>query len=136
MIDIQQIFADMGKAIQSSDFPSAPLLALTLGLDLSKATVTSTEAGVVSIADAFLAPSEEKVGVIAARTARRTLDLVFLAPTLSVQPYIEGRLGADQHVEPSKHGPGLAIAFTVDGLGCGVTASGREGVIETLYCVA
>ena len=100
-----------GESNPSSDFPNATFLGVTLGLDLSKATVTSTEAGVVSIVDAFLAPSEEKVGVIAARAGRRTLDLVFLTPTLSVQPYIEGRLGADQHVEPSKHGPGLAIAF-------------------------
>ena len=74
--------------------------------------------------------------VVGASTPRRTLDFVFLNSVIPVGPYINAPLGVGQHIEPSKHGKGLTIAFSIDGFDCGVTASARDGVIETLFCGA
>jgi hypothetical protein len=49
MIDLNQILAGMAAAIQSSDFPDASEMAVSLGLDLSTATVTVTRSGAIAI---------------------------------------------------------------------------------------
>jgi hypothetical protein len=64
------------------------------------------------------------------------LDFVFLDSAIPVGPYINAPLGAGQHIEQSEHGKGLTIAFSIDGFDCGITASGRDGVVETLFCAA
>jgi len=136
MTQIDQILAGMVTAIQSRQFPAGSEIASALGLDLSKATITTTQSGVVSILGARLAASTAEVGVVGASTPRRTLDFVFLDSVIPVGPYINAPLGAGQHIEPSVHGEGLTIAFSIDGLDCGITASARDGVVETLFCAA
>ncbi len=105
-----------------------------LGLNLSTATVTKTNAGVVAINGALLGGS--KVGVVGVPAPRRTLDLVFFEPSVPVGPYLTEGLNANQRVEPSKRGPGFAVTFSLDGFECGATASRRDGMIETLFCAA
>ena len=134
MVDINQILAGMVIAIQGPLFPAGSEIASALGLDLSKATITTTQNGIVSILGARLAASTTEVGVVGASTPRKTLDFVFVDSAIPVGPYIDAPLGAGQHVEPSKNGPGLTVAFGIDGFDCGVTASARDGVIETLFC--
>jgi hypothetical protein len=136
MIEINQILAGMVTAIQSTQFPASSEISLALGLDLSGATITATQSGIVSILGARLPESMTEIGVVGASTSRRTLDFVFLKPTIPVSPWIHVHFGPDQHVEPSKHDAGLTIAFTIDGINCGITASEPEGVIETLFCAA
>jgi hypothetical protein len=134
MVEINQILASMVKTIQSRRFPADSEIASTLGLDLSRATVTTTKSGVVSILGAHLPASTIEVGVVGASTPRKTLDFVFLDSAIPVGPYIAERLGAGQHIEQSEHSNGLTIAFSIDGIDCGITASARDGVIETLFC--
>jgi hypothetical protein len=136
MVDINQILAGMVTAIQSRQFPEGSEIASALGLDLSGAKITTTQGGVVSILGARLPASTTEIGLVGASTPRKTLDLVFLGPAIPVGPYIEAPLGAGQHIEPSVHGKGLTIAFSVDGFDCGITASARDGEVETLFCAA
>jgi hypothetical protein len=136
MIEINQILAGMVTAIQSKQFPASSEICFALGLDLSGATITTTQSGIVSILGARLPESTTEIGVVGASTPRRTLDFVFLKPTIPVSPCIHAPFGPDQRVEPSKHGAGLTVAFTIDGVNCGITASEPEGVIETLFCAA
>jgi hypothetical protein len=136
IIDIDQILAGMVAAIRSSDFPNRSEIASELGLDLSEATVTTTQSGIVSIIGARLPASTAEIGVVGASTPRKTLDFAFLDSTIPVCPYIEARLGAGQHIQPSKHGKGLTIRFSIDGFDCGITASAPDGVVETLFCAA
>ena len=134
MIEIGRLLANMRLAIQSAGFPNAVSVASQLGLDLSSANVTETDKGLVSVVGALLSTSP--VGVVAAVAPRRRLDLIFIEPSVSIKSCLARRLEFDQRIEPSKHGAGIAILFSRDGLDCGVTASGMEGVIETLFCQA
>lgn len=136
MIEINQILAGMVTAIQSRQFPEGSEIASALALDLSKATITTTQNGIVSIQGAHLPASTAEIGLVGASTPRRTLDFVFLNLAIPVGPYIDAPLGAGQHIEPSEHGGGLTIAFSIDGFDCGITASARDGVVETLFCAA
>lgn len=136
MNDISEILAGMITAIQSQQFPIGSEIASALRLDLSGAKITTTQSGVVSIIDARLPASTTEVGILAAPTPRKSLDFVFLAPTVPVGPYIDAPLGTGQHIEPSEHGKGLTLAFSIAGFDCGITASARYGVIETLFCAA
>jgi hypothetical protein len=136
VVEINQILAGMVRAIQSPQFPASSEIASALGLDLSGATITTTQSGTVSILGARLPESTMEIGVVGASAPRKTLDFVFLKPAIPVGPCIDAPLGVDQHIEPSKHGAGLTIAFTIDGVSCGITASEPEGVIETLFCAA
>jgi len=43
MIDVRKILAEMVAAIQSKNFPNSSQIASALGLDLSKATITTTK---------------------------------------------------------------------------------------------
>jgi hypothetical protein len=137
MIDLNQILAGMAAAIQSSDFPNASEMAASLGLDLSTATVTVTRSGAIAIIGArFPALPTAEVEVAGAARPRKTLDLAFFNSAIPVGPYVEAAARGEQRIERSKHGEGLAILFTVDGFDCGMTASGRDGVVETLFCAA
>ncbi len=136
MIEINQILAGMVTAIQSPQFPASSEISSALGLDLSGAAITTTKSGIVSILGVRLPESTMEIGVVGASAPRKTLDFVFLKPAIPVSPCIRAPLGLDQHIEPSKHGAGLTIAFTIDGINCGITASAPEGVIETLFCAA
>jgi hypothetical protein len=136
VVDINQILAGMVAAIQDRQFPVGSEIASALALDLSGATITTTQSGLVSIIGARLPASTTEIGVVGASTPRKTLDFVFLDSTVPVGPYIEARLGAGQHIQPSKHGNGLTIGFSIDGFDCGITASAPDGVVETLFCAA
>ena len=80
----------MVAAIQSRRFPAGPEIASALGLDLSKATITTTQNGVVSILGAHLPASTAEIGLVGASTPRRTLDFVFLNSAIPVGPSIDG----------------------------------------------
>jgi hypothetical protein len=137
MIDINQIFAGMVSAIQSSDFPDWSKIASILGLDLSEATITATDGGAVAIVGARLpAQPAVEVGVAGLSKPRKTLDFVFFNSGIPLAPYVEAVLGSDQRVEPSTHGKGLTIAFRMGDFNCGITASAPDGVVETLFCAA
>lgn len=135
MVEINEILARMVTAIQSDEFPAGAAIASDLGLDLSRATIT-TNTGVVAIIGATLAASTGEVGVMGASVPRRTLDFVFLGSAIPVAPYIDTPAGVDQRVEQSMHDKGLTISFRIDGFDCGITASARDGDIETLFCAA
>jgi hypothetical protein len=136
MVEISRILAGMATAIQSQKFPAGSEIASALELDLSGASITTTQNGLVSILGAHLPASTTEIGVVGASTPRKTLDFVFLRSAIPVGPYIDAPLGAGQHVQPSKHGNGLTIAFSIDGFDCGITASSPDGVVETLFCAA
>jgi hypothetical protein len=136
MLDINQMLADMVTAIQSHDFPDGSTIASTLGLDLSGATITRTDNGAIAITGARLPESTAEVGVAGASTPRKTLNVVFFGSTIPVGPCAEAAAGLGQHIEQSKHGRGFAIEFRIDGFDCGLTASERGGVVETLFCAA
>jgi hypothetical protein len=136
MIQINQILAGMVAAVRSPQFPASSEISSALGIDLSGATTTTTQSGIVSILGARLPESTMEIGIVGASAPRKTLDFVFLKPAIPVGPCIDAPLGVDQHIEPSKHGAGLTIAFTIDGVSSGITASAPEGVIETLFCAA
>jgi hypothetical protein len=104
MIEINQVLAGMVTAIQSKQFPAGSEISSALGLDLSGATITTTQSGIVSILGARLPESTTEIGVVGASTPQRTLDFVFLKPAIPVSPCIRAPLGLDQHIEPSKHG--------------------------------
>ena len=137
MIEIDHILAAMVAAIQSRNFPDSSQIASALGLDLSKATITTTKAGVIAITGARLpALPTADIGVAAGSTPYRTLDLVFSDSTIPVRPYFEAATRDNQRIEPSKRGKGLTIASGIDGFDCGLTASAPDGVVETLFCAA
>jgi hypothetical protein len=138
MVDIDKILAGMVTAIQSRNFPNGSEIASTLGLDLSKATTTTTNGGVVAIIGARLQSLlTAEVGVAGGSMPHKTLDFVFFNSTIPVGSYFEAATrDSDQRIEPSKHGRGLAIAFGIDGFDCGFTASAPDGVVETLFCAA
>lgn len=137
MIDAHKILAEMVAAIQSRNFPNSSQIASALGLDLSKATITTTKGGVIAITGARLpALSTADVGVVASSTPYRTLDLAFSDSTIPVGSYFEAATRDNQRIEPSKHGKGLAITSEIDGFDCGLTASAPDGVVETLFCAA
>jgi hypothetical protein len=136
MIDIRNILAGMATAIQSRNFPNVTEIASALGLDLSGATITTTKGAVVAITGARLPVLTGEIGVAAGSTPHKTLDFVFFKSTIPVGPYFEAATRDNQRVDPSKHGEGLTIAFRIDGLDCGLTASAPDGVIETLFCAA
>ena len=106
MMQINQILAGMVTTIFKPPIPCGFGDCLRIGLDLSKATITTTQNGIVSILGARLAASTAEVGVVGASTPRRTLDFVFLDSTIPVGPYVDTPLGAGQHIEPSVHGTG------------------------------
>jgi hypothetical protein len=135
-VEINQILAGMVAAIRSPRFPASSEISSALGINLSGATTMTTQSRFVSILGARLPESTMEIGIVGASAPRRTLDFVFLKPAIPVGPCIDAPLGADQHIEPSKHGSGLTIALTIDGVSCGITASAPEGVIETLFCAA
>jgi len=138
MIDITQILTEMVAAIQSDDFPSGSEIASVLGLDLSAATITVTDGGAVAITGARLpAQPTAEIGVAGFSKPRKTLDFVFFNSDIPVAPYVEAATGGGDHrIEPSTHGNGLTIAFRLNGIDCGITASGPDGLIETLFCAA
>lgn len=137
VVEINQILARLVTAIQSKNFPDSSQIASALGLDLSKATITTTKGGVIAITGARLpALSTADVGVAAGSTPYRTLDLVFSDSKIPVGPYFEAATRDNQRIEPSKHGKGLTIASRIDGFDCGLTASAPDGVVETLFCAA
>jgi hypothetical protein len=136
MIDIRNILAGMVTAIQSRNFPNVSEIASALGLDLSRATITTTKGAVIAITGARLPDLTAEIGVAGGSTPRKTLDFVFFNSTIPVGSYLEAATRDNQHVEPSKHGEGLTIAFNIDGFDCGLTASAPDGVIETLFCAA
>jgi hypothetical protein len=111
-IDVYKILAEMVAAIQSPQFPSSSEISSALGLDLSGAAITTTQSGIVSILGGRLPESTMEIGVVGASAPRKTLDFVFLKPAIPVSPCIRAPLGLDQHIEASKHGAGLTIAFT------------------------
>jgi hypothetical protein len=96
MVEINQILADMVTAIQSRQFPAGSEIASALGLDLSAATITTTQSGVVSILGARLPGSTTEIGVVGASAPRKALDFVFLDPAIPVGPYVDVPLGAGQ----------------------------------------
>jgi hypothetical protein len=136
MVEINQILRRMVTAIKTPEFPASSAIASALGLDLSKAKITMTNRGVVSIVGASLATWTVDVGVIGGSMPRRTLDLAFVDSTIPVRPFVDAPPSVDQRIEQSKHDKGLAIAFTIDGFDCGITASAKDGVVETLFCSA
>ena len=137
MIDINLILKGMVAAIQSDDFPSGSEIASVLGLDLSAATITMTDGGAVAITGARLpAQPTAEIGVAGLSKTRKTLDFVFFNSNIPVAPYVEAAAGGDHRIEPSTHGKGLTVAFRMDGFDCGITASGPDGWIETLFCAA
>jgi hypothetical protein len=135
MIDVYKILAEMVAAIQSRNFPNSSEIASALGLDLSKATITTTKGGVIAITGAGLPALSTDVGVVAGSMPHRTLDLVFSDSTIPVGPYFQASPRDNQRIEPSKHGKCLTIASGIDGFDCGLTASAPDGVVETLFCV-
>lgn len=135
MIDIHQILAGMVTAIQGDDFPVGSEIASVLGLDLSAATITTTAGGAVAITGARLpAQPTAEIGVAGLSTPGKTLHVVFFNSDIPVAPYVEGASGGDHRILPSAHGKGLTIAFRLNGIDCGITASGPDGTIETLFC--
>jgi hypothetical protein len=137
MIDIHQILTGMVTAIQSGAFPNDNEIASALGLDLSAATTTTTKGGAIAITGArFAAQPTAEIGIAGASMPRKTLDFVFFNPDIPVAPYIKTGSIDEKRIERSKHGEGLSIALRVNGIDCGLTATGPEGVIQTLYCIA
>jgi hypothetical protein len=130
-MDIQSLLTELARAIQSPDFPSASAIPAALGLDMSHATVTQTPTGPVGINDAIM-PDFGDVGVIAAISPIRQIVVVFRSHRPAYREIASATLGGNQHVQSSNRGEGLAVIFDIGPLKGVLTASGPNGIIETL----
>jgi hypothetical protein len=131
MIDISRLIVGLTQAFRSADFPNAETIAGFLDLNLSSARITRTERGPFGIHHALLAPDVE-VGVIGALSPRRQLVLIFVDSQIPYREFAGAVFGANQRIQYSKFSQGFAVLFDVDEL-CGIlTASGPDGVVETL----
>lgn len=92
MVDLDPIIAGMAAAIRNLDFPDGAEIASALGVDLSRATMTTTKGGVIAIAGARLRglPTAE-VGMVSASAPHKRLDLVFVNSTLAIGPWSKRR---------------------------------------------
>ncbi|WP_158812508.1 hypothetical protein [Methylocapsa sp. S129] len=135
MMDIRQLLAGLVRSMQSADFPDAGTIAKQLDMDVSAAKVAKTKRGLLTIHGAALGGAVV-VDVVGSVTPQRTIYLLF---TNSSIPYrdVDGEVfGADQRVQQSRHSEGFAILCEKDGLTCGLTASGPNGVVQSLFCEA
>jgi len=131
MVNIPHILAGLAQALQSSDFPNVDTIATVLDLDVSGAGITKTDHGPLGIRNAQLAGDVE-VGVIGALSPRRQLVLIFVDSRIPYSEFAGAVFGADQRIQHSKFSQGFAVLFDV-GEFCGIlTASGPDGVVETL----
>jgi hypothetical protein len=136
MIDFRQLFAELVQVVRSADFPDADTIMQCLNLDTSTARISKTKKGVLTINDTHLRKGDLDVYVIGSLSPLRALNLLFTKSQITYRS-IDGEVfGADQRIERSKRSEGFAILFQDDELCCGLTVSGPDGVIESVFCEA
>jgi hypothetical protein len=72
------------------------------------------------------------VGVIGATTPKREIVIVFFGSQIRFKDVSMAPLGSSQRIQSSKYGPGLALLFDFEGINGVLTASGLDGVLETV----
>jgi hypothetical protein len=135
MIDLRDILSDMVHALETPDFPSAESTAATLRLDMSAANVTVAKPASLGIHGARLSNGAE-VDVAAGLKPRRTLFLLFVNSQISYRDVAGVTFGDHQQIIHSKFGGDLAVRFELGDLRGTLTASGTDGVVESLSCQA
>ena len=136
MIDLRQLFIELAQVVRGAGSPDAETTAKRLDLDVSSAKIAKTKRGLLTIYGAHLRGDDVVVDLIASVAPRRAVDLLFKNSGI---PYraVEGQIfGADQRVQHSKHSDGFAILFQEGELTCGLTASGLNGVVDSVFCKA
>jgi hypothetical protein len=133
MVDFHQLFAELVEVIQGVDFPDVSAITQHLNLDVSTAKISKTQGGLLAIYGAHLGNAIE-IDIFASLTPRRALNLLFRDSEIPYGDVSGKRFGADQMVNPSKHGEGFAVVFQEGGLTCGLTASGAHGVVQSVFC--
>ena len=130
-MDIQSLLQELSSALGSPDFPDALSIAAALGLDMAHARVTKTRAGPLGINGAQM-PDLGEVGVLASVLPTHQIVVVFRNGLVPYGKIASVTLGDNQHMRPAKRGNGLAVVFDVGAFKGVLTASGPEGIVETL----
>jgi len=136
MIDFHRLFAELVQTMQSVDFPNANTIVKKLDLNVRAARISKTKSGLLTIYGANLRESAAEIDVIAALTPRQALNLLFSNSQIPYDDVRDEIFGPDQRIQQSQRSEGFAILFQADGLACGLTASGPNGVVECLFCEA
>lgn len=133
MIELSQQIAALAQAVRSESYPDVTAIAKLSHLDISEARTAETKHGVMAIYGAHLDDGTQ-ADVIGVTSPRRLLQLSLPNSQISYREAADEVFGSDQRIERSKLSDGLAVLFEIDGLICGFTVSGPDGVIESLFC--
>lgn len=131
MIDIAHLLASMVQALQAADFPNAEDIAAALDLDMSAARVMATPRGPLGINNARLAGGD-KVGLIGAVGSKRQIILLFSESKIPFRDFAGVTFGPNQRIQHSKYSAGFAVLFDVGAFLGVLTASGSDGVVQSL----
>jgi hypothetical protein len=132
MIDILKLLSAFTQLIAGDDFPDAKTLSHALNLDLQKATVTKTKLQNLGIVGASLAGNN--VNIACGVVPKREIWLIFDKPPISYLSVKQEAFGANQRIQPSQLGKGLAVIFDIHGLTCGYTTDQSETGVDALFC--
>jgi hypothetical protein len=131
MIDVPHLLTRMVETLQAEEFPNAGDIAAALDLDMSAARVIITPRGPLGIDNARLTGGDE-VDVIGAIEPKREIVLLFSESRIPYRDFVGAALGPNQRIQYSKYSPGLAILFDVGQFLGILTASGSDGIVQSL----
>jgi hypothetical protein len=133
MIDLPRLFRGLLQLVRNDELLDARAIGDSLDLDVSGARITNTKNKFITIRDARLRDGGGVV-VISGVTPRRLITALFENPTLAFAA-IEGEtFGPGQRILPSRYSDGFAVVFEEAGLRCGLTVSGENGVVDSVFC--
>lgn len=133
MIDLPRQIAGLAEAIRSEKYPDVAAIANLPHLDVSAAKTAETKRGVLAVYGARLDDGTQ-ADVIGVASPRKLLHISLPNSSIPYQAASNQIFGLNQRIERSRFSEGLAVVFEIDGLICGFTASGPNGVIESLFC--
>jgi hypothetical protein len=136
MIDFRTLFTELVQIVETNDFPNADTISHALDIDVSAATIAKTKGGLLTIYDGRMGDKKTAVDVLAALKPMLSLDLLFSNSDIPYRDADGMVFGANQRLEQSKRSEGFAIIFQENGLTCGLTASSKYGVVQSLFCHA
>jgi hypothetical protein len=133
MIDLSRQISALVQVIRSEDYPNVAAIANLSLLDVSGVTTAETKRGVLAVYGARLDDGTQ-ADVIGVASPRKLIHVSLPNSSISYQDVSNEIFGSNQRIQHSKYSRGLAVLFEIDGLTCGFTASGPNGVIESLFC--
>jgi hypothetical protein len=132
MLDIKEMIFALARAIESADFMDATLLASNLGVDLADAEITQPNALLLAVTGAKCGADTTNIDILARSGRRNEITIAFPNENETLDMSMIKSLGVEPAIQKSHTGSGLAYIFRLNEGTITITASLKDGIIQTL----